>query len=247
MSDEPYRLYYWPGLQGRGELVRLALEAASTPYVDVARLPESEGGGVAALMKLMRGGGPGLEPFAPPFLQSGELVIAQTANILQYLAPRHGLVPDDEASRLRANQLQLTIADLIAEAHDVHHPIASSLYYEDQKPEALRRSQYFVTERIPKYLGHLERVLERNGGRHFVGSALSYVDLSAFQILAGLDHSFPKAMQRIAASIPLLAAMRDRVAGVPSVAAYLASERRVPFNQKGIFRSYPELDVEPTP
>jgi glutathione S-transferase len=200
MKEAPYELYYWPSIQGRGEFVRLALEDAGASYVDVARLPAKKGGGVAAMMKLMRDPGGSLEPFAPPFLKTGDLVIAQTANILFYLAPRHALVPGDEPSRLAAHQLQLTVTDWVAEAHDTHHPVASSLYYEDQKPEAARRAAAFVGERLPKFLGYFEHVLERGDRLHLVVGAHSYVDLSLFQMLAGLDYAFPRAMARRAAA-----------------------------------------------
>ncbi len=239
----PYELYYWPGIQGRGELIRLAFEEAGTPYVDVARQPEALGGGVKALMRFIKGDGAGTLPFAPPFLKVGELVIAQTANILAFLAPRLGLVPADEPSRLRANQLMLTIMDLLVEVHDVHHPIASSLYYEDQKQEALRRAPLFLGERVPKFLGYLERLLARDG--HLVSDAVSYVDLAAFQVVAGLRYAFPKAMAGLEPRIPLVSALHARVASRPNVAAYVASARRLPFNEHGLFRSYPELDVAP--
>ncbi len=233
-----YELYYWPGIPGRGEFVRLALEEAGAPYVDVARLSKARGGGVPAMMKALAS-----EPFAPPFLRSGDLVIGQTANILLYLGPRHGLVPRDEPSRLKANQIQLTIADVVAEAHDTHHPIAVGLYYEDQKREAKRRAAAFARERIPRFLGWFERVLEASGGSHFVGKRVSYVDLSTFQLLAGLDYAFPKAMARVGRRTPRLRALAERVASRPRIAAYLASDRRVAFNEGGIFRRYPELDV----
>jgi len=238
-----YELYYWPGIQGRGELIRLAFEEAGTPYLDVARQPESQGGGVKALMRFIKGDGAGTLPFAPPFLKLGDLVIAQTANILAFLGPRLGLVPADEPSRLRANQLMLTIMDLLVEVHDVHHPIASSLYYEDQKAEALRRAPLFLGERVPKFLGYLERLLARDG--HLVSDAVSYVDLAAFQVVAGLRYAFPKAMASLEPRIPLVSALHARVARRPNVAAYVASARRLPFNEHGLFRSYPELDVAP--
>ncbi|KYF55728.1 glutathione S-transferase [Sorangium cellulosum] len=246
MKAPTYELYYWPSIQGRGEFVRLALEDAGAAYVDVARLPAAKHGGVAAMQKLMKSHALALEPFAPPFLRAGDLVIAQVANILFYLGPRLGLVPDDEASRLGAHQLQLTVTDLVAEVHDTHHPISVELYYEDQKPEALRRSQAFVAERMPKFLGYFERVLERHGGRHLVGGAMSYVDLSLFQVIAGLRYAFPRAMAAFAPKIPGLVALHDRVAERPRIAAYLASDRRIPFNEDGIFRRYPELDPAPS-
>ena len=240
-----YELFYWPGIQGRGEFVRLTLEAAGAPYVDVARLSADQGGGVKVLTAILgeaSGGGPF---FAPPVLRHGAVTLSQTAAILQYLGPRLGLVADDEASRLQANHLQLTIADFVLEAHDTHHPIASSLYYEDQKPEATRRAVLFIKSRIPKYLGYFERVLETNvagGGRHAVGAALSYVDLSLYQVMAGVGYAFPRALSRLAPELPSLVALHDRVAAERTVAAYLASPRRIPFNQHGIFRHYPELD-----
>jgi glutathione S-transferase len=245
MSDPVYQLYYWPTIQGRGEFVRLALEEAGAPYVDVARLPEARGGGSKALVHLMRDPGNDIEPFAPPFLQLDGRFIAQTANILHAVAPRLGLVPTDEAARSRALQLQLTVADFVTEVHDVHHPIASSLYYEDQIAEAARRAHVFRSERLPKFLGYFERVLHHNAGgarAHAVGDDLSYVDLSLFQLMAGLGYAFPLAMAHRSAKIPLLRALADRVAARPRIAAYLGSDRRLPFNQQGIFRYYPELD-----
>ena len=241
MTDAPYELYYWPTIQGRGEFVRLALEEAGAPYVDVARGP----GDMAAMMKLLRDTTLAIPPFAPPFLVSGALVIAQTTNILQYLAPRHHLVPDDEASRLAANQLMLSIADLVNEVHDTHHPVATGLYYEDQKPEAARRAQGFTTERMPKFLGYFEGILERAKGRHrhLIGASTSYVDLAMFQVLSGLEYAFPRALKKIAPSLPRLLALKAEVAARPRLAAYLASERRLPFNEQGIFRRYPELDL----
>ena len=233
-----YELYYWPGIQGRGEFVRLALEEARAPYTDVAREPR----GMAAMMKLLNGAGPGLVPYAPPFLRWGRLVVAQTANILAWLAPRLDLVPRAEAARVAANEIQLTIADLVAEVHETHHPIASGLYYEDQKPEAKKRAAAFVRDRVPKYLGWLERAIERAGGKWLLGARFSYVDLGAFQVVEGLRYAFPRAMKREQRRIPLLSSLHDRVANRPSVAAYLASPRRIPFNEDGIFRHYPELD-----
>jgi glutathione S-transferase len=245
MTDAPYQLYYWPNIPGRGEFIRLAFEEAGARYVDVARQPEKEGGGIKAMMKLMREG-KGLEPFAPPFLKVGEQLIAQTANILAYLAPRLHLVADDEASRVSANQLQLTIADLLDEAHDVHHPIASSLYYEDQKVESKRRAPIFLAERVTKFLGYFERVIERNEaghGVHILGAGVTYVDLSLFQVMSGLTYAFPKAMKKLAPKFSRLRALADHVAARPRIAAYLASSRRLSFNEQGIFRHYPELDA----
>jgi glutathione S-transferase len=233
-----YELYYWPSIQGRGEFVRLALEEAGAEYVDVARTK----GGMNALMKLLGGGGKGLRPFAPPFLKSGALLVAQTANILFYLGERHGLSPKNEAGRFAAQELELTVTDFVVEVHDVHHPVGSGLYYEDQKPESKRRSGQFVAERLPKFLGYFEDVLARNGGKFMVGARLSHVDLSMFQIVEGLDYAFPRAMKRMNKKIRGLRALHDRVAARPRIAAYIASGRRIPFNEDGIFRNYPELD-----
>ena len=235
-------LYYWPMIQGRGEFVRLALEEAGARYVDVARGK----GGMRAMQRFLDGAEPGALPFAPPFVKVGRTVVSQTANVLAFLAPKLGLVPDDEASRAEAAQIQLTIADVVAEAHDTHHPIASSLYYEDQKSAAKRRARSFVDERMPKYLGWLESVLARNRrsrGRWLVGRDLTYADLSAFQLVAGLRYAFPHAMARCERRLPKLVALHDRVAARPRIAAYLSSERRIPFNESGIFRHYSELDA----
>jgi glutathione S-transferase len=231
-----YELYYWTGIQGRGEFVRLALEDTGASYDDVARTLGDD-----AIVRFLDGAHEGALPFAPPFLKAGRLVIAQVANILQYLGPPLGLVPDSESRRLYAHQLQLTISDLVAEVHDAHHPIANSLYYEDQRVEALRRAKDLRETRLPKFLDYFEQVLERGGGQH-AAREHSYVDLSLFQLMAGLDYAFPRAMQRLERQLPLLCALRQRVAARPSIAAYLDSSRRLPFNENGIFRHYPELD-----
>lgn len=239
-----YELFYWPGLQGRGEFVRLALIAAGADWVDVVSEPEAQGGGVPALRKLMEDTATAHPPLGPPILRHGDVVLAQTALILHYLGPRLGLVPDDEASRLWAHQLQLTVTDFVAEIHDTHHPIATSLYYEDQKPEASRRAQLFREHRLPKFLHYFERVLAQNpqGPAHAVGGALSYVDLSLFQCVEGLRYAFPKAMARVEPSTPKLVALAARVAQHDKVKAWLASPRRQAFNERGLFRRYPELD-----
>ena len=239
-----YELYYWPGIQGRGEYVRLALEEAGADYVDVTRL-SGRGKGLPAMMRFLEGTETGSLPFAPPFLKAGDRVIAQTANILLYLGPRLGLVPKAEAGRLWAHQLQLTIADFVAEIHDVHHPIAGSLYYHQQKREARRRAGYFTAERAPKFLHYFEQVLAGNpkGRGYMLGRNLSYVDLSIFQLIAGLRYAFPKTMKRLEPKHPGLVALHDKVAARPNITAYLASERRIPFNEDDIFRHYPELDT----
>jgi len=235
-----YELYYWPSIQGRGEFVRLALEEAGADYLDVARLPKQ---GVPALMQFLGDKSQERPPFAPPFLKAGKLVIAQTANILLFLAPRLGLVPKVEASRLWAHQLQLTVSDWLVEAHDAHHPIGGAFYYEDQKPESKRRSAHFTAERLPKFLGYFERVLAREKGGWLLGKAFSYTDLSLFQMIAGLRYAFPRAMERLEPKYPRSVALHSHVASRPRIAAYLASRRRIAFNQHGIFRHYPELDV----
>jgi glutathione S-transferase len=233
-----YELYYWPSIQGRGEFVRLALAEAGADYVDVARRK----GGMAKLERLLESPRVKCPPFAPPFLKCGPLLIGQTANILLFLGARHGLAPKHETGRLWVHQLQLTIADLVAEAHDVHHPIGSGLYYEDQKREAKRAAEGFIAERIPKYLGYFETVLERGRRSYLAGARLSYADLSLFQIVEGLRYAFPRAMQRREKKIPRVMDLRNRVAARPRIAAYLASDARIPFNESGIFRHYPELD-----
>jgi glutathione S-transferase len=234
-----YELYYWPDVQGRGEFVRLALEEAGADYVDVARQGKR---GMAAMMKLINDQRAKRPPFAPPFLKAGKLVIAQTALILHYLGPRLRLAPRDEAGRLWAHQLQLTIADLVVEIHDTHHPVTSWLYFEEQRPAARRRTKDFWRYRVPKFLGYFERVLGRSGGSYLLGSRPSYVDLSLFQIVEGLRYAFPNRMKRFERKIPRVIALHDRVGKRPRIVAYMKSKRRIPFSQWGIYRYFKELD-----
>lgn len=233
-----YELYYWPQIQGRGEFVRLALEEAGADYVDVARTP----GGEDRMFRLMQGSAEKTPAFAPPILKAGKLVIAQTANILLYLGGRLALAPKSEAGRLWVHQLQLTIADLVLEIHDTHHPIGSGLYYEDQKPEAARRAADFRAHRAPKFFDYFERVLVTSGGPYLTGRRLTYADLSLFQVVDGMRYAFPRLSKRLAKKHPHVIELHARVAARPRVAAYLNSERRIPFNEMGLFRAYAELD-----
>lgn len=232
-----YELFYWPEIQGRGEFVRLALEDAGAAYDDVARMP----GGMGRMMAMMKGDA--RPPFAPPFLKAGKRTIAQVANILFYLGPRLKLAPASEDGRLWLNQLQLTVTDFVKEIHDTHHPVGSGLYYEDQKPEAKRYATGFREERAPKYFGYFERVLEKSGGPGLLGRKFTYIDLSMFQLIEGMRYAFPLAMKKMERKMPGLVGIHDRVADRPGIAAYLASPRRIPFNESGIFRRYPELDA----
>jgi glutathione S-transferase len=240
----PYDLYYWPNIPGRGEFVRLVLEEAATPYRDVGRLPAEQGGGVEAVVAFWAGKREGHPIFAPPVLKQGELVLSQTAAICHFLGRRHELAPRDEAGQAQALALQLTIADLVVEAHDTHHPISAWLYYEDQAAEARRRAPHFVSERLPRFLQYFERVLRHNGGDVLVGESISHADLGLFQALEGLAYAFPRGFALASEATPGVLALRERVRKRPRIAAYLASERRMPFNQEGIFRRYPELDAD---
>jgi glutathione S-transferase len=239
-----YELYYWPGIQGRGEFVRLALEDAAADYVDFALRPEEEGGGVTALTRWLDGADVARPPFAPPFLKAGRQLIGQTANILLFLGGRLGLAPRDAAGRLWTHQLQLTLADFIVEIHDTHHPLGPSLYYEQQRAAAKRRSKDFLAQRLPKFLGYFDRVAQLNSsaGPGLVGKRLTYADLSLAQVIAGLRYAFPAASREALAACPRLCTLHDDVFARARLRRYLASGRRVPFNNDDIFRHYPELD-----
>ena len=244
-SDRPhYELHYWDGLPGRGEFIRLALEEAGLTYVDVAREPAAEHGGVKAMMAPMKDRHAAFIPFAPPFLKAGDLLLCQTANALLYLGEKHGLAPTDEQGKYWAHGLQLTIADYVTEAHDTHHPLSSALYFEDQREAAGARAKAFLEHRVPKFMGYFERVLTQNpsGDTWTVGDTRSYVDLSIFQIIEGTQYAFPLGVEGFDDVWPRLAALRERVRALPRIAAYLASPRRIAFNESCVFRHYPELD-----
>ena len=233
-----YQLFYWPEIQGRGEFVRLALEDAAAAYDDVARSDR----GMSEMMALMDGRDEKRPPFAPPFLKAGKRVIAQVADILFYLGPHLKQTPADEVGQLWLHQLQLTVTDIVKEIHDSHHPLGGEFYYEDAKPEAKRYAENFLGNRAPKYLCYFETVLEKSGGPWMLGRKFTYADLSVFQLIDGLRYAFPTAMKRLERDVPGLVGVRDRVAKRPNVKAYLESDRRIPFNEDGIFRRYPELD-----
>lgn len=242
MSDAAYELYYWPTIQGRGEFVRLLLEDVDQPYVDVARLPEAEGGGMASLKRVLSESPVG---FAPPLLKHGPLSICQTLQICSFLAKRHGRVPAGPSGEYDAQHLAATLYDFTIEIHNVHHPVSPGLYYEEQKAEALRAAAAFFEHRLPKFLGFFERCIERNDRNDpwLLGSELCYADLWLFQVVAGLNYAFPTSMKKRMAHTPKVAAAYETVSARPRLASYLASERRIPFNEHGLFRHYPELDI----
>ena len=240
----PYEFYYWPMIQGRGEVVRLALEEAGANYIDVARSDEEQEDNRAAILAILQDTNLERPPFAPPFLSDNGLIIAQAAAILQYLAPRINLIGTEEGERVFAHQIQLTVTDFLMEVHDTHHPLASALYYEDQVEEAKKRSANFIEMRIPKYLEYFEKILNNNKSNSgwLISDKLTYPDLSLFQIIEGLNYAFPNAFSKIGKNYPKTLALREGVRNRPNTAAYLASNRRIPFNTKGVFRHYPELD-----
>lgn len=238
MPEAPtYDLWYWPTIQGRGEFVRLALEGAGIPYRDCAREKGSDA--LIAHMKALSG----RTPFAPPFLEIDGFAIAQVAGILLYLGERHGLAPSNIADRMWLHQLQLTIADMVAEAHNVHHPVEVMAYYDEQKDEAKRAAKQFRGARMPKFLSHFERAIGANAGDWLIDHRPTCADYSLFQLVEGLRYMFPKRMAALEPDHPRLMALHDRVKLEPGIKAYLASDRRIAFNEDGIFRHYPELDA----
>jgi glutathione S-transferase len=239
-----YQLYYWSGIQGRGEFIRLALEEAGASYIDVALQSEEQGGGDQAIVDVLAATDIERPPFAPPILKAGRQWIAQTPNILLFLGSRLGLAPRDAAGKLWTHQLQLTISDLYLEIFHTHHPLGDGYAYEEQKPAAKRRTKDFLTVRLPKFLGYFERVVERNPARGpwLVGARLSYADLSLAQVLAGLRYAFPAATRRELRDRPRLRALHDAVFARPRIKRYVASGRRLDFNNQDLFRRYPELD-----
>lgn len=238
-----YQLIYWPTLPGRGEIVRLVLEDAGVDYDDVARKPEDEGGGFGAVTRWMKGKGPHFPVFAPPIIVDGEHVIAQMCTVCRFLGERHDLAPDDEIGRAQASTLMMTVSDVLTETHDTHHPIAISLTYEEQREAAIDRAAAFLGGRLQQWLGFFETVLERSDGEYLTGYAVSYPDLALFGVMQGLAYAFPRGYASATASTPQLVAHRERIAARPNIAAYLASPRRLPYNETGIFRRYPELDL----
>ncbi len=237
-----YRLYYWPMLPGRGEFIRLIFEDAGADYIDVGRLPEDEGGGISALRKKIDNPHRGFESFALPLLEYDDYLIAQLPNICLFLANEFNMIPGGN-HYFRANQLMLTICDIIDEIHNTHHPLSISMYYENQQEAAKKNALSFTTERLPKWLQYLEKTLIGNGEKHLAGTQISYVDIALFQLIRGLDYAFPNHMQRYLPQIPKLIALKDRVGERPGICSYLSSERCIDFNNDGIFRAYPELDI----
>lgn len=235
-----YDLWYWTGIPGRGEFIRLPLEAGGIPYQEKAW--QRDGDAILVQDMARERIDP---PFAPPYVVTQDgLVISQTANILMYLGERHPqIAPCEVAGRHWVHQLQLILMDLVAESHDVHHPVGVELYYEDQRPEALRRATGFRAHRIPRFLDYFERVLAQRGQWLSGGPHWSYADLSLFHVVEGLRFAFPRRLAVLAPSYQRIWALRHAVEALPELQDYLHSERRLPFSD-GLFRHYPELDGE---
>ncbi|MEF2072154.1 glutathione S-transferase family protein [Consotaella aegiceratis] len=241
-----FELYYWPGIPGRGEYPRLVLEAAEAPYREMVQLSSKEGGGMSAMSAFLDGGAGDYVPFAPPFLKDGDVVVSQSGVIAAYLGEKLGPAPQSEPDRVFARSVAVTTADLATEAHDVHHPVGSGRYYEEQKPEALRQAEEFRSERMPKFLGWYETLIGHNstGSGFLVGDRMTYADLGLFHSVEGLRYAFPRRMATLEGHYPKVLALCAKVAAQPAVKHYLDSDRRQPFNENGIFRHYPELDGE---
>ncbi|MCJ1456587.1 hypothetical protein MMC28_006949 [Mycoblastus sanguinarius] len=245
-----YELLYWPSHPGRGEHIRLCFEEAGIPYKDTTN--ESKEKGMSALLSLISPEATGTAanppPFAPPMLRHGDLLLAQAPNILLYIGPRLGLVPDHENALYHVNQLALTALDgLSNEVHDTHHPVGVNLYYEEQKAEALKKSEDFRERRLPKFLGYFERVLAgeaSNGGEWLYGGQLTYADLVLWQCLDGVRFAFPNCFERARKSgeYTKVFGLMEQVEKRENIKSYLKSERRQPYNN-GIYRYYPELDA----
>ena len=233
-----YQLWYWPSIPGRGEFVRLFMEAGELEYTDMAREQSAD-----ALVEDMHAR-EGIQPFAPPYLVDEDVTIGQTALILLYLSDKEGLGSGDLATDLKLMQLQMDIADLVEEVHSTHHPVASSQYYADQMDAAYDKAEDFRANRIPKYLIHFDNALAASGGPFVLGEQWSHVDTSLFQVMEGLDYAFPRYMAEMQGSWPHLEALQAAVPEIEGVAAYLASENRMEFNEDGIFRHYEELDQQ---
>ena len=212
--------------------MRLALEEAGADYVDVARRGRQTRR-APAMMKLLESNPAGAAALCAAVPEAGKDISRRRRSFCSISAPRLSLAPRDEAGRLWAHQLQLTVTDLVVHIHDTHHPVSGWLYYEEQRPAAKRRTADFWRYRAPKFLGYFERVLQRNGGKYMVGRRLTYVDLSLFQIVEGLRYAFPKRMKRFEKKVPLLIALHDRVAKRPRIAAYLVLETAHPVQPMG--------------
>ncbi|KAL3427778.1 glutathione s-transferase [Phlyctema vagabunda] len=248
-NGAPYELIYWPGMPGRGEHVRLLFEEAGVPYSDAAKSDDAIPLVTTQISASNLGDAENPPPLAPPILKHGNLTLSQTSNILLYLGERFDLAGGLPDGKWRVNSLALTALDgLSNEAHDTHHPIASSLYYEDQKDEALRKAKDYRETRLPKFLAYFQRVLHgeaSKGGEWLYGGTFTYADLVLFQCLDGLKFAFPKALQRLekGGEYDTVFKLYDSVKSRPKIKAYLESERRVEYSQ-GIYRHYPELDDE---
>jgi len=234
-------LIYWPSLPGRGEYVRLLLEALTLPYTDLARAE-----GAAAVVEARGAADPGPPAFAPPMLVDDGLQaprrIAQTSAILQYVDDTYGPWGDRAVDRYDKLQVMLTLMDVVSEAHDTHHPLDVGSAYEAQAEAAKARAAAFQQTRIPRWIAHFERIATAGDGEGLLGGR-SFVDLALAHTLAGLAYAFPAATAAAREEAPTLTRIAAAAFAEPAVAAYLASERRLPFGQTGIFRFYPELQL----
>ena len=251
-AEEVYHLIYWPGIPGRGEHVRLALEQAGAEYTDTAHVEDGIKTVSSQISKENKGDSINPPPLAPPILKHGEYTISQTPNILLYLGTKLGLAPtteEDPVGIYHVNELTLTALDgLSNEPHDVHHPIAVAEYYENQKEEAAKKAKDYRENRLPKFFEYFERVLSGDaskGGEYLYGGQLTYADLVLFQTVDGVSFAFPRRVGSLKKSgdYDKVFALYDRVKALEKIKAYLESDRSQEYSM-GIYRHYPELDAE---
>ena len=178
----------WDGVPGRAECIRLLFEYTGTPYEELkdnstlmTRIVDPEIVGIPPNLWP-----PVLElPNGKWLGQTGVIMnyLSPKLGLAGYAKDDTDLDEDEKVFlSAKTSQLVFTALDLLVEvsavdsrrpvhglcimscsqAHNVHHPVSTNLYYEDQKAEALRAAEQFRASRLPKYMQHFQSVLETN-------------------------------------------------------------------------------------
>lgn len=186
MSEKPeFKLFYWPGMLGRGEFMRLLFHETQTPYEEVFKDKSFE-------EAKQMGYGRGKKHFAFPVIEHGDIVLSQTPVICRYLGKKldHGrLYPKTEKDRLQAEVLMAGVVDVVEEGCRAWHPIDYNATYDSQKEQAKPFIEYYKKKRLPRWLDFFETTLKdnysENGELVFVGKQISWVDLCIFHFVDG--------------------------------------------------------------
>ncbi|XP_045166747.1 probable glutathione S-transferase 7 [Mercenaria mercenaria] len=197
-----YKFSYFD-VRGRGELVRYVFYAAGRDFEDDRIQSENW---------------PSFKPSTPfgqmPVLDVDGKKLAQSGAIARYVAREFGLAGKDNWEQGLVDQYMGLVEDMFTEL------VKGFFEKDEEKKKELQKNMVDVV--FPKFLGLFEKALDQNGGKYFVGDALTLADLA---VLNGFDTPL-KQVPNLMDSFPKLKAHRERVMAIPKLSEYIKNRKQ---------------------